>query len=108
MRSSRILSHHGTAAAAAVATARARPAQAAAAIADESGRSSQMFHETEADIPAVFADATTYERRSGVDRRSLARREERQKVWLDTRSGQDRRRQNRRASDQLSVVSLKI
>lgn len=107
MRSSRIFPHHGTAATAAVSTARAKPAQAAAAIAGESGHSPQMSHETAADIPAVFADAA-YERRSGVDRRSLARREERQKVWLDTRSGQDRRRQNRRASDQLSVVSLKI
>ncbi|WP_375591944.1 hypothetical protein [Chitiniphilus eburneus] len=48
------------------------------------------------------------ERRSGQDRRHEQRRHDRVDTTLDTRCNQDRRQHGRRATDQVTSISLKI
>lgn len=63
----------------------------------------EHFRTETAELPEQLA-----ERRAGQDRRMQHRRLQRTSPWLDTRSGLDRRRAGRRASDLPEAVSLKV
>ncbi|MDA8383142.1 MAG: hypothetical protein M0037_08810 [Betaproteobacteria bacterium] len=71
-------------------------------------RSAREFRLAAAEAGSASSLAFFVETRQCLDRRTRCRRVVRHRVVLDTRSGGDRRRANRRLSDERTAIALRV